>query len=180
MIHSSDEICQIKVHQNEYEKIPFINDGNCTLTDYSAFFGSKKCFDYFLMKQPDYNIKNCLKYVIAGGNKEILSKLNFYNITYENSLNFASQFHHNDLFYWIVNNNYDEYNSYLYESSLNSYNLTTFFSITNKAFSLFDFFISSITSNIFNIYLYSLDLLKFFDKENYLNTLKDYAYFISL
>ena len=165
-----------KVNICEYERIQFINDGNCNLIEYSAFFGSINCFNYFMMNQPDYDFQKCLKFAIAGGHKNIIVAQYNSLVSLKNSLNVAAQFHRNTLLKWIMSNHFDDYNEDLMPISIENCNFKSLLSITQDGFSLFDFFFSAVVGNNLLLVMNSLEMLSLFQKENYINIRKNYIF----
>ena len=54
-----------------YERFSFVSEINVSLIDYSAFFGSIKCFKFLLLNGSD--LKNSGKFAVASGNIEIIN-----------------------------------------------------------------------------------------------------------
>ena len=97
-----------KIKPSLYERYSFINKENVSLIDYCAFFGSIQCFKYLLLNGA--NVKNTLKYAIAGGNLEIIHLCEQNNSLFKEVFETAIEFHRNDIFYYfydkkIIENN---------------------------------------------------------------------------
>lgn len=71
-----DIISKNNIDLNEIFSFPFYMKDkfieSATLLQYSAFFGSIKCFKYLLMNTTNINFKRLLEYSIAGGNMYII------------------------------------------------------------------------------------------------------------
>lgn len=98
---------------NVYEPTVQINKSP-SIFDYALFCGSLNIVQYYLV--------NCLpkdpmvtkepihaQYAIAGGNVQCISLLQQYNFTFEGCLHVAAMFHQKDLFYWLVENDYADF-----------------------------------------------------------------------
>ena len=85
-----------------YERYSFINKENVSLIDYCAFFCSIQCFKYLLLNGS--NVKNTLKYAIAGGNLEIIHLCEHNDLLFEGVYETAIEFHRNDIFYYFYEN----------------------------------------------------------------------------
>lgn len=80
---------------------------NANLLQYSAFYGSIKCFKYLLINSKNINYTDLFKCSIAGGNSEIIhiieDKSEELNIDLE-CLHIAIQYMRNDLIDYLINN----------------------------------------------------------------------------
>ena len=138
---------QIKIKQSEYEITDILNDDQCSLIDYSAFFGSVKCFNFLILNQQNFDIQKCICYAIAGGNKEIISKLNSSTIYFQNENRIACKFHQHNLFEWLFENNTYEDNEDFLCLCFENWNIKTLFFIIQQGFSLITVFHSAIKGN---------------------------------
>ena len=86
---------------SQYESKPMLN--NCSFINYSAFFASLKCFKYFLVNEANFDT-NSLRFIIAGGNNEILRLYMNKNGDFRNALEYCIEFHQHSLYDWIANN----------------------------------------------------------------------------
>ena len=161
-----------KILKNEYEKIPLLNDNACTLIDYSAFFGSIKCFNYLIINEPNYNHQKSLRFAIAGGQKKIILSLLNMGISLKNSCCIAAEFHQHELLEWLFVNKYDEYNYNIMLQIIKNLNFKSLFSLIKEGFFLFDCFLSSIICNNILLLKISLDIMSLLHKENYINLKK--------
>ncbi|KAH0793924.1 cask-interacting protein (caskin) 1,2 [Histomonas meleagridis] len=84
------------IAQNPYERYSFINNGNNTLIDYAAFFGSIKCFKYLMMNGADLSASGT--FAIAGGNIEIIQLCEQNKSGFRRGLDTAIAFHRNEIF----------------------------------------------------------------------------------
>ena len=164
---------EIPIKKCEYEKIRFINDNECNLINYSAFFGSIKCFNYLTMNSPNYDSQKCLKYAIAGNSYEIILKIIQSELSLKNHSQIASAFHHHNLVEWILLNHYDEYSEDLMYLTLKNYNFVTLLYILQKGIPLFDLYIGIVMSNNYVLLKNLIEILPSFQDESYINTPKE-------
>jgi ankyrin repeat protein len=78
-----------------------------TLLQISALLGSAKCFDYLVshgavFEPSHYGQRKLGHYVVAGGNKEIIDMARKYNCDFAGTLAMAATYHHNDLFFEMI------------------------------------------------------------------------------
>ena len=164
------------IRKNEYEIIPFINDGECTLIGYAAFFGAVKCFKYFLMIEPNCISQKYLQYAIAGGNKEIIMMFLRSGVSFENTLKTAVEFHQNKLLTWIFENQFNEINDDLLSTAMINSNFKGVEYIIKEGFSLYNFFSSAVACNNSHLLKICLEILQILKKENYINIKKKYIF----
>ena len=169
---------QENIRRSEYEKNSIINDGKCRIIDYCAFFGSIKCFNYFLNQNPNYEIQEILKYAISGGHESILEIMKNHNLTYENMLEVSAKYHQHSIFEWIYSNEYDQKSTKLMIISVENYNFQTFLYLVEKVFSLFEMFISLVISNNYYLLTKYLEIISSTEKELYLNDKITFVYSI--
>ena len=175
---SNLDIQNIKV-KSEYERFEILQDNECSLFEYCALFGSTKCFNYFLSIESNYDLRSCIIYAIAGNSKEIISslstKINF-NETYEieSLLKECIVYHRHQIFKWLFSTYFLQYNDIFLNISFENYNFHTLKYLFQYGFSLFDFFISTIYSNNSNLVKHSIELMKLFHHENYINIKKQH------
>jgi hypothetical protein len=94
---------------------------NINLSDLSIFCGSTKCFKYFLINS--FQVTNeSVKWSIRGGNEEIIQFLEQQGHSFDNFLSFSIEFHHNDLFKWLLENSKND--KIYFSESIDYYNLT--------------------------------------------------------
>ena len=91
-----------KIEPSLYERFSFVNKENVSLIDYAAFFGSIKCFKFLLLNGSD--LYNSGKFAVAGGNIEIITLCEQNHSSFEGSCETAIQFHRNDIFRYIYDN----------------------------------------------------------------------------
>ena len=167
-----------KLSPCKYEKSPFINDGDCSIIEYSAFFGSEKCFSYFIMNEEKINYSHCMKYAIAGGNLSIIRLILQYGIIPQNMASIAIQFHKHYILEWLIKNAYDKISRDLFNQTMKNFNFKSFLFIIGDGFSLFDFLISTIFSNNLLLFKHSLNILSDYGKQAYLNQRKTFVFIL--
>ena len=72
-----------------------------TFLEYSAFFGSIKCFRFLLMNNATIS-NNLMCFAVAGGNIEIIKLCEQKNCSLDNCLIFSIRYHHWKLFDWLI------------------------------------------------------------------------------
>lgn len=107
---------------------------NATLLQYSALFGSIKCFKYLLMNSENTDYDSLLKYSIAGGNYDIIHITengiqNPYTKSNNNLLYLAIQHMNNDLIEYIIDNYDIKINAECYIQCIYSSNYDAFLAI---------------------------------------------------
>ena len=96
-------ISVLEIEYSTYEKHSFVESKEISLIDYAAFFGSIKCFKFLLLNGAD--LSNTGKYAVAGGNLEIIHLCEQNNISFIEADEAAIEFHRNDIFYYLYDNN---------------------------------------------------------------------------
>lgn len=104
---------------------------SATLLQYSAFFGSIKCFKYLIMNTANINFKKLLEYSIAGGNMDIIHITEMQsddNTITQNKelLKIAIKYMQNDLIEYIVECYGIEITHENFEDCYYSFNLSAF------------------------------------------------------
>ncbi|OHT08785.1 hypothetical protein TRFO_22632 [Tritrichomonas foetus] len=105
------------------------------LIQYSAFYGSIRCFKYLLLNGAniDFTDKSnvgSLQFAIAGGNVEIIRICQQQGCNFINTLSMAAQFHRYSIFDWLIDSVLNEktvrkkMKYYVFNASIKSYNLT--------------------------------------------------------
>lgn len=99
-----------------FEICPFIQN-EPTLIDVSAFFGSIKCFKYFLLNGsnlliPDNSNEILPHFAIAGGNVEIIRICNQKKLNLAGTPQIASLFHRNNIIDWLIEGECQEIGDY--------------------------------------------------------------------
>ena len=79
-----------------YERCSFVNNENVSLIDYSAFFGSIKCFQFLLLNGS--KLENTFQYAVAGGNHEIIHLCEQNHLSFEGIYEVLIEFHRNEIF----------------------------------------------------------------------------------
>ena len=73
---------------------------NVSLIDYSAFFGSIKCFQFLLMNGS--KLDKAFKYAVAGSNLEIIHFCEQNRPSFEGIYEVSIEFHRNDIFRYFT------------------------------------------------------------------------------
>ena len=179
LIQAKNTINQNQKIQSEYERFFIFEDNKLSFIEYSALFGSIKCFNYFLTNESNYDIKRCMIYAIAGNSKDIISTLS-QKIMLETSnevetyIKVSIEYNQPHIFEWLFVSYYDQYNEDFLNVSFEHYNFYTLVFLLKYGFSLFDLFISSIYSNNTYFVKYSNELVKLSHKESHINHLRLY------
>lgn len=82
---------------------------NPTIIQYSAYFGSLKCFKLLLANGADLTVEtyeNCstIKFAAAGGNMGIIKILDDKKFNFRGASHYAAIYHHYDLLVWAIEN----------------------------------------------------------------------------
>ena len=95
------------------------------LMEFSAYYGSLRCFKFLYLNKARYsNNINC--FAIAGGNAEIIHICEIISKNYELCLNSSIQFHHNDVYEWLIMNKNVEPDIECLLSSIRCHNIILF------------------------------------------------------
>ena len=157
------------VPKDEYEKCSLIDNGQCSYIDYSAFFGSIKCFKYFFINETNYNYSMMIEYSIAGGNKEIIHHCIKQYTNFTNAFSLASKFHQFQVAKWLKENKYVQFTNQTIKDCLDHFDFISLEYILEDGFSLFDLFILSVCSNNSLLYTYIMNMISSFHKDEYIN-----------
>lgn len=107
----SDFNWEQRIESSIYDVHWIINE-SASLFEYSAYFGSVKCFKFiysnYIQNNPkidpiNENSFNVVHYAIAGGNIEIVRFLHSNDYDFNGALNISALFHRNDIFDWVLN-----------------------------------------------------------------------------
>lgn len=108
--HRYEDINQL-VKTSIYEKNSFVNDGNCSLLEYAAFFGARNCFKFLLSNRAEMDKQRIGKFAIAGGDEEIIHICHQAECSFKRTVNIAIRYHHNDIAIWLIENRLDSIDS---------------------------------------------------------------------
>lgn len=89
--------------KSAYERCSFINSDYMCYIDICAFFGSVKIFQYLHNDKQARLTSKTVHYAVAGGNKEIIKICEDNKLSFDGTLTEAIQFHHKDIFEWLIN-----------------------------------------------------------------------------
>ena len=131
-----------KIPLNSYMScLPEFMGQTIKLIDFCCFFGSVKCFKYFVMNNCPFSSGTSQKYAVAGGSYEIVQIINQHNFTFKNCLEESIKYHRYELMDWIIMNFDTE--PVLPTKCLNYYNYEAFlFDMNNQ------FYVKNIIENI--------------------------------
>ncbi|OHS93014.1 hypothetical protein TRFO_40664 [Tritrichomonas foetus] len=152
--NSSDFDFSQKFDQSPFERVEFVNQG-CYLIEYSAFFGSIKCFR-FLVENLEILPFNIAKFAIAGGNQKIIKICESKNCVFDDTLSIAIMYHHQKIIEWLLNEK-------KHQISLNDIKAC----IKYANFKALEYFMINYNQKIHEFHLLEavkFDLLKLFDK----------------
>jgi hypothetical protein len=100
-VYTVDEISNVK--NLEQETLSFMDNEQISPMALAAFCGSENIINYL--------IKNCyeideeaIDYAVRGGNENIIKMLASMDISFDNQLENAIQYHHNRLAHWLMKN----------------------------------------------------------------------------
>ena len=131
-----------------YERITFINDGICTFLDYSSFYGSIKCFKFFITNYlNDVNVDKLSLYAVSGGNLEIIHICNQYRFSFHGALAQAIKYHRHNLYSWIYENNLDSPNKEHIRLAVEANNFHYIQYAVHKFFNIEDMLIVAVENN---------------------------------
>lgn len=170
----SDDIL-LSYFDNRKTRQNFIYKGK--FIEIAAFFGSISIFKFLWMNKVSFN-KEISKFMIAGGNYEIIHLLEDY-ITYSpEDLTVAVQFHRNEIFEYIMNNNDFKFNENDMKTAVESNNLE--FLVNNVSELNESHYIKSI-DNLINLLFISIEnknaMIFIFLFNQYFQNLKNYEKF---
>ena len=84
-----------------------------SLLQYSAFFSALDCFKFLLSRNANLSYsdgknRTLVQFAIAGGCSEIINILEQREILFSRTLDISIEFHHADLFKWLLKNKYSD------------------------------------------------------------------------
>ena len=135
------------IGKSYYEKSSFINDGECNLIQYAAYFGAKNCFKYFITSFQNIEYSKIAKYAVAGGNAAIIYEFkDMANITFKNTVNVAVKHHLPNIVSFLMNNKYDIEEKLSLITALSSYSFASLLEFVKNGFILKDYLFGTIIS----------------------------------
>lgn len=114
-----------RIHYTVYDFSSLSQFDMPSLIQFSAFYGSQKCFNY-LQTNGAIMPKDLIKYAIAGGNLEIIKACESFTKNWKDALELTISYHYMDVFDWINDakmKNLPYFHNQLFVNSIKSSNL---------------------------------------------------------
>ncbi|OHS99938.1 hypothetical protein TRFO_33546 [Tritrichomonas foetus] len=93
--------------------------------EYSALYGSVKCFKYLISNQATINKNTLSGYAIIGNNSEIIHLCDENECSFSKTLKLSIQFHHHHLTEWLIENEKDKTQTNLIAHCIHFHNYKT-------------------------------------------------------
>ncbi|OHS98735.1 hypothetical protein TRFO_08746 [Tritrichomonas foetus] len=114
------DLTKYRIVPSKNERISYINHENISFIEYSAFFGSIKCFKYLLMNCNIHNFLSSLpEYAVCSGNIEIIRLCEQHHCVFTGKcIENCVIYQHVEILSWLVHSRKLSYSNYYYQNML--------------------------------------------------------------